>query len=314
MPDRSKSGFRTIYFYILLAFFVVGLPVLILYSVGYRFDSELGLVKRGGVYISVPLSGAEVSLNGEFQRETGFFTREIFIQNVNPGEHDILVFRPDYIPWSKRFLVEPQTVSTLFPFLLPREYQINEIQRLATSTSPQTGGVVATTSEEYLSISNFFISRTSSSTAPLGFIEKDNARVAVEATTTLATTSILDYIPENLRVSNGSTIIWHSDFDIYAYWQDSSGWLPPRFCNQFTCKNLMLVASSAGEINHIDFYPGRDDVIIYSVEDGVYVVEIDKRPVQIHERIIFGEDVTFRIVGNRIFIKDGKEMAEIIID
>ena len=73
----------------------------------------------------------------------------------------------------------------------------------------------------------------------------------------------------------------------------------------------MPVLTLDERILHVDFYPGRDDVILYTLSDGIYVAEIDKRPWPVRERIIYGDNIDFRIENNNIYIKEGGVIVEI---
>ncbi len=308
MPSTQHQKIRRLYFLCLLLLFICGVPLLLLFASGYRFSDGLELVKRGGIYISVSRSGALVMVDDEFSRQTSFFVRDVFQQNVRPGEHTVRVTHPETHEWYRRFLVESQKVTPLFPFLVPRTFDLDPIVRFEEDQSA-TSSVPRVETGEYQRVSELFFERVASSTAIGGFVRVSTARQAVSATTTQATSSVLDHVASEFRATDGKTEIWHTDSSLFAYWRDQNDWAPLRFCNQYSCDNPMKVIETDEPIKHIDFYPGRDDVIIYSTKSGVFVVEVDRRPEQVHRRIFFGNDIDFRVSGGRIYLKDGSALA-----
>jgi hypothetical protein len=80
MRPLSKQT-RTLMFILLSLVFVMGAPVLILYSTGYRLGDALSLIKTGGIFIHSNLAGTRVYVDGDFVENNGkvslaFFVRE----------------------------------------------------------------------------------------------------------------------------------------------------------------------------------------------------------------------------------------------
>lgn len=310
MPTPLTPRKRLIYFFILTAIFLAGVPVLVLYSTGWRLGDGFALEQRGGIYVSVPENGADVVIDNEYRMTTQFLRHDYFQQSLEPGQHWIAVRHEDYHEWYKEVNVQEQNVTPVYPFLVPLEYEMQklvEVDPLATSTVATTSR--ALDSNDFEEIANLFeLEETATSTNMLGTL-LSSARVTANATVTPATATP-DLLESYQRITEGDTVVWFDGNTVYAYWDDDD-WQPQRFCNDVTCVNPMPVVTDERGITHVGFYPGRDDVIIFTLSDGVYVAEIDKRPRQVYQRIFEGRDVDFRREGNTLYIRDGEDIFEV---
>jgi len=90
---------------------------------------------------------------------------------------------------------------------------------------------------------------------------------------------------------------------------------PAYFCKETKCSETILVFESAsGVIDTVDFYPNREDVILFSLEGGVYAIEIDKRGTQNFQPLYLGDNVSFRVNSEgHIFVKEKGEFFELIL-
>ena len=69
----------------------------------------------------------------------------------------------------------------------------------------------------------------------------------------------------------------------------------------------MITISTASRILSFDFFPGRDDLLLLQLENGIYVSEIDDRSPQNVMPIVSGLGYDFKVKDGRIYIKkDGK--------
>lgn len=103
---------RTILFFSFVFLFIATIPVLTVYTQGYRLDWEnRQLVKTGGMDFGVRPLGVRVFVDGEFQKETNFLFRDIIIRNILPREYDIRIEREGYSPWHKSVVVQESIVT-----------------------------------------------------------------------------------------------------------------------------------------------------------------------------------------------------------
>lgn len=103
--------------------FAVAAPTINLYILGYRLTSDFKIVKTGGIYVYIPISGAEIYLNNEFKKESGLIQNGIFIQNLKPSEYSVLVAKDGFWPWQKKIKVREEAVSEIRPLLIPQNIE-----------------------------------------------------------------------------------------------------------------------------------------------------------------------------------------------
>lgn len=90
-----------------------------LYTFGYRFSlSDFSFRQTGGLFIHAKPAGVHVTV-GFIERTTSFLTGNVFIQNLQPASHTVRALREGYQPWEKTIVIKPQTVTELFPLLMP---------------------------------------------------------------------------------------------------------------------------------------------------------------------------------------------------
>lgn len=291
MAPMSKRA-RTLYFYVLLGIFLLIIPVIILYANGYRLSNGFEVVETGGIYVTVPQSGASIYIDGVFKRRTGNFQKELFVQNIEPkSRHIVLVERPGFTTWQKEIGVDAQEVTALYPFLIPENYTFREIDQFL-NTDKITPLVV---NDEYENLLTLF------------------EEVEEEVLTIPKSSAILN-TPEELleAVRRNNSSIWHDEDGIHAGWISRDGWIPRYFCESGECEKELIVAIPGEEVITLDYYPNRDDVVIYSTKTGVYVAEIDVRQVQMKRKIYSGIDTDVRVENdNRIIIRDGEQLFEL---
>lgn len=124
LNDRMK---RTIAFYFSAALFLVLLPVVISYSLGYHIDAHsLKVYKTGTISLRSDPSGAFIYLNGRLLSD---FT-PARVENLKPGTYKVEVKRDKFYPWQREITVKPNMVSKAEDIVL---FPINEDIRRITS-------------------------------------------------------------------------------------------------------------------------------------------------------------------------------------
>lgn len=94
-------------FYTFLGIFIIVVPVIILYSLGFTFDFQKQLiVSTGGVYLKSLPSGADIYIDGKLKGKT---TK--LIRRLAPKIYDIKITKEDYHSWEKEFIVQPHLVT-----------------------------------------------------------------------------------------------------------------------------------------------------------------------------------------------------------
>lgn len=94
-----------------LSFVVVTILVL-LNAQGYDFDLNKGrIVQTGGVYVKTLQVNTAVFIDDKYENVTSSFTRDLLVQKLLPGTHNIKIKRDGYFTWEKNLKVEEQLVT-----------------------------------------------------------------------------------------------------------------------------------------------------------------------------------------------------------
>lgn len=268
---------------VFIAFFFLLIPVIILYSAGYRLDKGFSIKSTGGMYIFYPESGAQVYLNGVLSDQTSLFERGIFIDKLDPSSFSLEVRKAGYLPWKKTMQVSESRVSEAYPFLVPAAVSTSSVQRFVTLASG-----TSVTNSLYEDVKALF--------------EKKKTATSTAAVQTFASSTSI--VREGVAISI-------EDRKIIASWRGAKDSTPFYFCDaeRLLCKESVVVAE--GDIRDVDFYPGRSDVIIYSTKDAIYAAELDLRPMQ-NVHILLSGNLQFKEDDGRVFVKDKNGYYELL--
>ncbi len=271
MMKPSSYRFRVFYFLLFVLIFLVGFPVLVFYSAGYSWDQTFGLSARGGIYVFTPEPNTSVFIGNELKNVSGFFNKEVLVNNLKPNNYLVLATNEKFWPWAKIVQVERGEVEALTPLLVPKVIDTQEI------------------------------------------LKTDSVRktlTALFATTTISSsvTKIGTSTPPNALVKKGVQI-WHEGNALFAQWLGENDAAPEYFCEAGGCTKSIKVFQSFVPIRTADFYPGRDDAIILALDNGIYVIEIDRRPTQNFYPLYRGQEPDFRIYRGQVYIKDSDYIA-----
>lgn len=246
---------RRIILAVCILVFLLLIPLILLYTTGFRWDPELGLYKTGGLYISSPLIDSKIFINNNFEKETNILQAGLFLQSLKPGKYSILVAKDNYWPWQKNLVVKEQIVTEARAMLIPKEPKGTVILR--ENYSPLE------TSKYDEILANLKILRQ-----PLKPVKTK------QATTTPEEISRYTRFTPNQK----EKLWWDPKTNkIWVEWLAGKESLPYFFCNDSVCNEKILIHTSKFSIRNIAFYPKRKDVVLFAVQNGVYALEIDGR-------------------------------------
>lgn len=98
MHRRVRNGI----FFVFLTIFVIGAPVIVLYTAGYRLNISTWRVQRTGVIaISTLPRGASVTMNNVLIADKTPYVA----QRLTPGDYDVLLQKTGYRPWQQHVAV-----------------------------------------------------------------------------------------------------------------------------------------------------------------------------------------------------------------
>lgn len=278
-------------------FAVLALPIL-LYATGWRLTSEFTFKRTGGLFVGIGESDVEIFVNGELEKRTNLLQSGLFLQGLTPGKISVIAAKVDTWPWAKELEIEESSVTEARPFLVPREPK-GEMLVHGNYTNiyvmPENELLVLENIKNGIPIFDFYnpISRSFVSAADAAPLLKSGAFSSI-------TEDILDS-RERVKVS-----IANSGNEITSEWISDKPL--PYF---FEKRGEISVFKSRAPVRGIEFYPGRRDVILLTVENGIFALELDGRGTRNFQPIYKGKNPTFAILGNLIYILDDGRLFEV---
>ncbi|MBI2610301.1 hypothetical protein HYW53_04020 [Candidatus Giovannonibacteria bacterium] len=339
MLTRRK---RKILFWVAVFIFFALTPFVILYSLGYRIDSNFQLYSTGGIYISSSLTGSEIYINSELKRTTNFFQSGIFVQDLSPGIYEVMIRKEGYNIWKKNLKVASQFVTEARSLLVPKEANARVLLRGAFvdfSASSKDPILLLVESAKNARKMNFYLPQTNEFLIPglnqlnpefrtieIGNWLPQELLVKLDAkyyqirfdlnqrTFSLETiadpliTMSLDNYRLSLKEDAGEDfeITWNaSSTELKARWLRDR--IPPYYLASST-EPLMKDVS----LRNFDFFPQRRDVLIASYDNGIWAVELDNRERQAFP-LYKGRKPEFAVFpfGEMVYVFDDGVLMEI---
>lgn len=324
MKPLSKT-YRQSVFVIMIVLFIIGTPILIGYSKGYRLGDALSLVQTGGIYLHSDLSDTSVYVAGNFVEHNGAFLRNTFMQDLTPGKrYDIWVEKPGYQSWIKTLRVKANLVTEARVLMLPQEFEWHTIPATTSVAVGLTARSSTTTrlveNPEYTARAEHFLD------------DKDQFEVEVATTTyttvkgkkLATTTTISEYVFPSWMETFASTthlgekhmvreregmVVWLDQGDLSASWARENDPVPFFFCDKLCYTRLSI--DWYEPILRFEFFPNRNDVVILGTSRGIYAVELDNRSQRNIQTILEEPNLDFRLDGDgTLTVFDGKEYRE----
>lgn len=261
---------RKILFWFLTIFFVTAMPIVLLYTSGYRLvqteNGERVLTTTGGMYVAVFTENIDLYVDDKLPNDRRPFSSAFYVQGYDPGMYEVRTQGEGLETWVKEMPIYPQIVTQVFAFNIPRVPVI----RLITEETTDDGTMIID-------------AHSGTSTSPLAFASSTNDVVVLQRgnaqprlqnpeftglTELFASTTeeraILDMIEEQKRAvkeqfvfSSESRPVARKDIptttatttaasgdmrlvkvgnDVYARWVGSPDQIPHYFCLTYTSR------------------------------------------------------------------------------
>ena len=125
MREETYLIFRKIAFWMMFFIFVFLTPLVVFYSVGYKFDRSTNkFLKTGLISIKTFPKGVKVVLNEKIiQEATPCVLRDLF-----PRQYNIVLEKEGFYPYQALVDVRPSLVSELDVVLVPKERNIEKLK------------------------------------------------------------------------------------------------------------------------------------------------------------------------------------------
>jgi len=132
--------------------FIIGAPILILYSSGYRYNFKKRQITKNGLFIiKTKPKDASVYLNGERQKGEAFHPGYTRITDLSPNKYTIEVKKDGYLSWSKNLpIIANQTTFAEEVIIFKRDppWQIIDGPTKLLVTSPDKQKIAAVVSDQ----------------------------------------------------------------------------------------------------------------------------------------------------------------------
>lgn len=311
---------RSRMFWMCIVLFIIGTPILIGYSQGYRLNDALSLVETGGLYLYADVPNASVYLDDDFVELNGAFLRNTFIQNLTPNHGYTVRFEKEgYHTWTKQLTVRPNIVIEARVLMVPKILEWKEIPATTTVSFAPTG---TTTHEvenpEHAEAQELFVEDGGTFAIRIATTTTLFIRGKLVATTTTITTYVFPDWLEVLASTSGVTdratvrerdgvVVWLDAGTIVAVWGNTNDPRPYYFSD--TPKETRI--SDGGPYTRLEFYPNRNDVVLAAAPTGIYAIELDGRPARNMQPVSKGDGLDFRVDrGNTLVVFDGAGYRE----
>src|SRR3989338_3028715 len=275
MKPLSKRTRLSMLFGLIALFFII-LPVIILYASGWRWQSGVGLVRTGGISMTVPYEDALISLDGKHIGTSRFLNRQFYVDDLIPGAYEVRVEKENYQPWVHTLVVEPQIVSDARAFLVPENIQLLRIL-VGTSTATTTRTVDSRTYNSYLE------------TFGRPF-----------ATTTGGAYDI-----------SGDEGIFLEKGNIYVRWLNENASPTSNFCGRPSyCGREFAIEEGRDTATSALYFAGG--VVYRTKESGIFIRESTILPAAVSAPIYTKRGAEFRVIDGKLIIKNGMQLYEVL--
>ena len=313
-PLPQKKRHRTFIF--LVCVFLISLPFLYMYAMGYRFDEQkpTTIVSTGGLYVGVARLEAEIYIDDELVRETRAFRKAFYAQGLNAGTHRVHVQKEGYHTWVKELPVAKHLVTEAEAFNLPLVPTV----RVISAWQSATGTMVVREVPAHASTTNELLATTTKKTNHFTPSEEYHVRMQSFATTTPVNTRAQALGSVATTTDSATTTVifdgvklYENGDDVYAAWVGSFEQMPYYYCAEdFPRYESGKSGTSSVEalIPEIEEDP-TDETVIHPVqtvrEDEACdpVIRMDRRGETVHDFDFFpgSTDLVIMVLDSGVY-------------
>src|SRR5665647_358763 len=117
--------YRAIFFWIMVALFIVIAPLTVLNAWGYHFDFSRGIiVKSGTISVKTSPTTADIYINGKIEnsKKLNHINNTYNISGVIPNDYNLMITADGFQKWTKKAEVHSGVSSEFWNILLVRNY------------------------------------------------------------------------------------------------------------------------------------------------------------------------------------------------
>ncbi len=343
---------RKIILYGCILVFLIASSFMLFYSQGYIIDRDFNISQRGGIYIDIPLADSDIYINNKKEKTTGILNKGLFMSNLKTGEYSVLVAKEGYWPWAKTLEVSKGLVSEAKSVLIPENPRgdtllkgkftniwashHNDLLILKEETGKNYFQLIFYVPEKntFLTIDSAFTKKLLTFSGEISNITQEKNSIifksnkgtikvdfnfSKEIVSASYFTKPLQKISDYEKFDRKEDIkIWYNPLtnEVFADWINENEKPPYYICNENNCELPIKIFKSRLSIKNVEFFPGRKDVIIMAVGNGVYAIEIDGRSGRLAYPIYKGKKPTFELLSGEknIYVLDDGSLIKIFLE
>lgn len=239
--------------------FIFVVPLLVLFSSGYRLDSRFRPVKTGGIYLANKEPDIIVKLDKKNIKKAGMFEKNMLIDDLIPKTYYVTVEKDGYKTWNKNIKVEEQKVEVCYPLLIPVKLNPQLVPKYLSNVKNKDKKQ-REANEEYSEAMKLFSSNDKRSGKGIIPVSEDD--------------KVKKYGLDANRKLHKKVLLFRQKNKIYVKWTGTDQ-KRPFFIDS---SNEKLVFFPSKRILSFAFFPGRhDSMLVLLGNHSLYAVEIDTR-------------------------------------
>lgn len=132
---------RRIIFYCAILLFLIFVPIIVFYALGYNIDfGNRTILRTGGIFIKTNESGFRLFLNNELSGNASFLSRGVLTSDIKPDLYNVRIEKEGFLPWQKFIRVEAEKITefrsvVLLPAMVPEREVLDLARRGLTIAS-----------------------------------------------------------------------------------------------------------------------------------------------------------------------------------
>jgi hypothetical protein len=128
------------------------------------------------------------------------------------------------------------------------------------------------------------------------------------------TIPLFDSLPQKQTSDDGNVTIEIEGANIRATWSKGESEYPYFFCRNDVCDDSFLVLPASYDVRAIDFYPQKNNRIIFAANDMIWTIELDRNPLQNAQPLYQGTQPVFVVDSqNNLYILDNEELIKMYL-
>ena len=151
---------RLIILLVCVVLFLLIAPLLVAYSMGYRFDFEkMKVVATGGIYVRTFPAAGQIIIDSNISEKPGLFANSIFVQSLLPKNHTVSIKKDGYYDYFKTLPVQENQVTKIENvFLIKKLITFSDVSDKIDyfSISPNNQSIITASTDGKNTVLNYF--------------------------------------------------------------------------------------------------------------------------------------------------------------